>query len=147
MAKARRGATPRRGHSGRPAELRKRLGALRVRVEADERHVTSPTAVAMDMLRSGTSTLAGRRRRTEIPHEDERIRVGDPDDSALANEYVGEDTPGGSTPTPDQNDVDEIGRAYGLVEEDTGALRTAEEVLSRRDRRRPELQPPGRPRT
>jgi hypothetical protein len=60
---------------------------------------------------------------------------------------VGEETPGGSTPTPDQNGVDEIGRAYGLQEEDSGALRSAAEVLGRRDRHRDELQPPGRSKT
>jgi hypothetical protein len=81
-----------------------------------------------------------------IPREDETIRVGDPDDDSLANEYVGDETPGGSTPTPDQANVDEIGRAYGLQEDDTGALRTSAEVLARRDRRRIELQPPGKPR-
>ena len=71
------------------------------------------------------------------------MRAGDPDDDGLANEYVGEDIPGGSTPTPDQNEVDEIGRAYGLQDEDNGSLRTSSEVLARRDRRRSELQPPG----
>jgi hypothetical protein len=73
------------------------------------------------------------------------LLVGDPDDDSLANEYVGEDTPGGSSPTPDQNNVDEIGRAYGLQDEDTGSLRSAEEVLKRRDRRRPELRAPRKP--
>jgi Family of unknown function (DUF6335) len=87
----------------------------------------------------------GVRRRTAIPHEDEAIRVGDPDDDSLANEYVGEDLPGGSTPTPDQSNVDEIGRVYGLQDEDNGSLRTSSEVLARRDRRRFELRPPGRP--
>ena len=75
------------------------------------------------------------------------MRAGDPDDNALANEYVGEDIPGGSTPTPDQNEVDEIGRAYGLQDDDNGSLRTSREVLARRDHRRFELQPPGRPRS
>jgi Family of unknown function (DUF6335) len=58
---------------------------------------------------------------------------------------VGEETPGGSTPTPDQNNVDEIGRAYGLQDEDTGALRSGGEVLERRDRHRPELRAPRKP--
>jgi Family of unknown function (DUF6335) len=107
-------------------------------------HLRSPTAVAAEALRTGVRP-GGLERRREIPHEDERIRVGDPDDSALANEYVGEDLPGGSTPTPDQNDVDEIGRVYGLEDEDTGSLRCGSEVLTRRDRRRSELRPPGRP--
>ena len=59
-------------------------------------------------------------------------------------EYVGDETPGGTASTPDQSNVDDIGRAYGLQEEDTGALRSAEEVLARRDRRRSELRPPGK---
>ena len=104
----------------------------------------SATAVAAEALRSGVLPTT-RRRREAIPHEGDTIRVGDPDDDALANEYVGENTPGGSTSTPDQNDVDEIGRVYGLQEEDTGALRTSGEVLARRDRRRSELRAPRRP--
>jgi len=111
---------------------------------ASDRGAVSPTAVAAEALRTGL--LPAHRRPDTIPGESETIRIGDPDDSSLANEYVGEDTPGGSTPTPDQNDVDEIGRAYGLQEEDTGALRSAAEVLGRRDRRRSELKPPKRPR-
>jgi hypothetical protein len=101
--------------------------------------------VAVEALRSGFIPTA-RRRREPIPHEVETICVGDPDDDALANEYVGEDTPGGSTSTPDQGNVDDIGRVYGLQEEDTGGLRTSDEVLSRRDRHRSELCAPRRPR-
>jgi hypothetical protein len=113
-------------------------------VEESPGHL-SPTAVAAEALRSGILPSTWRRRDV-IPHETEKIRVGDPDDDALANEYVGENTPGGSTSTPDQNDVDEIGRVYGLQEEDTGELRSSGEVLGRRDRRRFELRPPRRPR-
>jgi len=109
-----------------------------------EHHASSATAVAAEALRTGVLP-AGPRRREAIPHEDERMRAGDPDDDSLANEYVGEDLPGGSTPTPDQSNVDDIGRAYGLQDEDSGPLRTSSEVLARRDRRRPELSPPGRP--
>jgi hypothetical protein len=114
--------------------------------DGDERHLSSPTAVAAEALRSGVLPRSAKRREV-IPHEDETIRVGDPDDDSLANEYVGEDLPGGSTPTPDQSNVDEIGRAYGLQDEDNGSLRTSREVLARRDRRRSELQPPRRPTT
>jgi hypothetical protein len=110
-----------------------------------EFRMPSGTAVAAEALRTGLLPN-GFRRRNAIPHEDDTIRVGDPDDDSLANEYVGEDLPGGSTPTPDQSNVDEIGRAYGLQDEDNGTLRTSSEVLARRDRRRIELQPPRRPR-
>jgi hypothetical protein len=125
---------------------RKRVGSLRTQrpADADERHLASPTAVAAEALRSGVLPPTARKRE-EIPHEDETIRVGDPDDDSLANEYVGENVPGGSTPTPDQSNVDEIGRAYGVQDEDNGSLRTSREVLARRDRRRSELQPPRRP--
>jgi hypothetical protein len=105
------------------------------------RPLRSPTAVAAEALRTGILPASARARRRDIPTQDETIRVGDPDDVVLENEYGGEDTPGGSSPTPDQNDVDAIGRAYGVQEEDSGALRTAAEVLARRDRHRPELTP------
>jgi hypothetical protein len=109
------------------------------------RHQPSPTAVAAEAIRTGVRPVGPRRRRAALPHEDETILVGDPDDDSIANEYVGEETPGGSNPTPDQSGLDEIGRAYGLQDEDSGgALHSGAEVLDRRDRHRQELQPPRR---
>ena len=81
-------------------------------------------------------------RLAKIPGEDETIRVGDPDDDPLANEYVGEETPGGSTPTPDQSGIDDIGRAYGVQEVDSGSLKATAEILEERDRHRPFLEVP-----
>jgi uncharacterized protein DUF6335 len=130
----------RRAHGDRRSARRPRLAP----VDEARRSDLSATAIAAEALRTGVMPATSGRRREEIPR-DEAMRVGDPDDSTLANEYVGEETPGGSTPTPDQNGVDEIGRAYGLQDEDNGALRSAAEVLSRRDRRRSELMPPRKP--
>jgi len=113
-------------------------------LDESQPHQQSATAVAAEVWRTGVLPACSRRREA-IPHEDDLILVGDPDDDSLANEYVGENLPGGSTPTPDQNEVDEIGRAYGVQDEDNGSLRTSSEVLARRDRRRSELQPPRRP--
>jgi hypothetical protein len=97
----------------------------------------SLTAVAAEALRSGVVPGSGLQRDPEIPGgEGERMRVGDPDVSPLANEYSGEEAPGSTTPTPDQNRVDDIGRAYGVEDEDSGALRTSGDILDRRDRRR-----------
>ena len=117
------------------------LPSSRPAFEGLPRHLPSPTAVAAEALRTGVVPLATATRREILPHE-EALLVGDPDDDRMSNEYVGEETPGGSNPTPDQNAVDDIGRAYGLQEEDSGALRSAEEVLGRRDRHRDELRPP-----
>jgi general stress protein YciG len=117
---------------------------LRAVDEAGPRRPSCPTAVSVEALRTGVLPYTGRALRSEIPRGGDTIRVGDPDDHALANEYGGEETPGGSSSTPDQNEVDAIGRAYGLQEEDAGALRCASEILARRDRRRMELTPPRR---
>ena len=101
-------------------------------------HTASPTAVAAEALRTGVveGAVPASQAEEEIPGESEKIRAGDPDDETLGNEYVGEETPGGSTPTPDQGNVDDIGRAYGVQEEDSGELRTSTEILESRDQRR-----------
>jgi len=54
-------------------------------------------------------------------------------------EDSGAETPGGHVATPDQDNVDEIGRAVGMEFQDNQELRTHEEILSKRDRRRWEL--------
>lgn len=114
------------------------------RVPATPELVSPPsaTAVAGEALRTGVVPLSAGGPREEIPGEGERIRVGDPDDSVMDNEYVGDETPGGSSPTPDQNSVDDIGTAYGLQEENDGPLRSAAEILERRDRHRATMDEP-----
>ena len=52
----------------------------------------------------------------------------------------GEEAVGGSTPTPDQDNVDQIGSALGVVEQDEKPLATTEKVEGR-DRDRWELDP------
>ena len=109
--------------------------------------ISSPTAYAAEAIRTGVLPSFPRSRRfSESSREDETMRVGDPDDSGLDNEYVGDELPGGDAPTPDQNLVDDIGKAYGLQDEDTGCLRSGAEVLERRDKNRSELSPPSRSR-
>ncbi len=53
---------------------------------------------------------------------------------------IGEETVGGSAPTPDQDIVDELGEAVGLTYEDNEPLHTTEKV-EERDRHRWELDP------
>jgi len=54
-------------------------------------------------------------------------------------EDSGAETPGGHVATPDQDNVDEIGRAVGMEFQDNQELRTPGEILLRRDRRRWEM--------
>ena len=62
-------------------------------------------------------------------------------DADWARADVGEETVGGSAPTPDQDIVDQIGGAVGLVFEDNEPLRSSEKVVEERDRNRWELDP------
>jgi hypothetical protein len=111
-----------------------------------EQHVQSPTAVAAESLITGVRPPSmALPRDAEVPREADMLRVGDIDTDPLQNAYVGDETPGGDMPTPDQDLVDDIGRAYGVSEADSGALRTASELLDERDRRRAELEGPRPP--
>ena len=111
--------------------------------EPPEEHLQSPTAVAAEALSKGvlprSAMLADE---PEVPREDDLLRVGDQDVDPLQNAHVGDETPGGDMPTPDQDLVDDIGRAYGVPEADSGALRTSSELLDERDRRRADLEAP-----
>lgn len=49
---------------------------------------------------------------------------------------VGEEGAGGSVATPDQDVVDEIGRALGVEQEADAEVRTSDELLRKRDRDR-----------
>jgi len=53
---------------------------------------------------------------------------------------VGDEAPGGDNPTPDQDIVDDIGRAVGVEYEDNEELKGADKV-AKRDRHRWELDP------
>jgi len=61
-------------------------------------------------------------------------------DADWARADIGDETVGGSSPTPDQDVVDELGLAVGLTYEDNEPLHTTEKV-EERDRRRWELDP------
>ena len=53
---------------------------------------------------------------------------------------VGDEAPGGDNPTPDQDIVDDIGRAVGVEYEDNEELK-GDKKISDRDRKRWELDP------
>jgi hypothetical protein len=92
--------------------------------------VPSATAVAAEALATGVVPLESQSRHSE----DRPV----PDDA----DFVGDETLGGDNPTPDENQVDDVGRAMGVQEEDSGALRSSAEILDRRDRHRGQLEAP-----
>jgi len=75
-----------------------------------------------------------------LHHSESPILSGGDVDAAWDQADVGEETVGGSVPTPDQDVVDELGEAVGLIYDDYEPLHTAEK-LERRDKHRWELNP------
>jgi hypothetical protein len=67
------------------------------------------------------------------------LTAGDVDARWQEAEDSGAETPGGHVATPDQDNVDEIGRAVGMEFQDNQELSSPWEILSRRDRRRWEM--------
>lgn len=61
-------------------------------------------------------------------------------DAAWEDADVGEESVGGENPTPDQDVVDELGKAVGIIYEDGEPLHTTEKLESR-DKHRWELDP------
>jgi uncharacterized protein DUF6335 len=74
------------------------------------------------------------------PAPAEAVLTGGDIDAAWDQAAVGDETVGGSSPTPDQDIVDEIGRALGITYADGEPLRPTEK-LARRDEERWELHP------
>jgi hypothetical protein len=68
------------------------------------------------------------------------ITAGDPDVDVEGAYFSGEETPGGDNPTPDQDVVDEIGKALGVEYQDNEELRPSDKLVER-DRHRWELDP------
>ena len=68
------------------------------------------------------------------------LTSGDVDADWESAESVGDEAPGGDNPTPDQDVVDDIGRALGVEYEDDEELQGGAEI-GERDRRRWELDP------
>lgn len=68
------------------------------------------------------------------------ITAGDVDADWEQAYSSGEEAPGGDNPTPDQDVVEEIGKALGVEYQDAEELKAAEKI-AQRDRHRWELDP------
>jgi hypothetical protein len=91
---------------------------------------------------NSSQSLLDQRESTKIPsgtrevsdQEGALLSAGDPDVSPQGID-TGEETPGGSTPTPDQDMVDEIGEAVGVTYQDDEPLIFDEKYGKRDDAR------------
>ena len=81
-----------------------------------ETDTPSPTAVAAEALRTGVMPLATANRTDESNRGDARLKAGDIDTDAMGNATVGDEAPGGSVTTPDQDRVDEYVRDRAVLE-------------------------------
>ena len=72
--------------------------------------------------------------------QDPSLSAGDIDAAWETSVVAGEESVGGSVPTPDQDNVDELGEGAGITYQDNEPLNSDKKILER-DRRRWELNP------
>jgi uncharacterized protein DUF6335 len=110
--------------------------------EDDDLVPTPPSSLDLD--RHASAARSGRRemkqRTDQLTQTGPALTGGDVDADFESAYSVGDEAPGGDNPTPDQDIVDDIGRAVGVEYEDNEELK-GEEKISKRDRKRWELDP------
>jgi hypothetical protein len=113
------------------------------RTIADEEVLPTPPS-SLDLDRSASSVRSGRRELLEKYEEHTEtspaLTGGDVDADWESAYSVGDEAPGGDNPTPDQDIVDDIGRAIGVQYQDNEELK-GERKITERDRHRWELDP------
>lgn len=143
-----RGAGPHQKAANRAAEAAaRRLPALnrerRRLAESDvELMPSAPSTLGYEggssAARSGRTEM--REARTQHTQTGPDLTGGDVDASWEDAYAVGDEAPGGDNPTPDQDRVDDIGKALGVQYEDNEELKGADKIIER-DRHRWELDP------
>ncbi len=130
--------SPKRAAAGPPKAAR----LDRVRRTLDETVQTPPSSLNMD--RHASAARTGRAELAESRQEHRGMSpaiTGGDVDVDLENAYfTGDEAPGGDNPTPDQEVVDDIGKALGVEYQDDEELKASDKVTER-DRHRWELDP------
>jgi hypothetical protein len=103
---------------------------------------TPPSSLDMDRTASAARTgrKATRERLGQHTETSPALTAGDVDADWESAYSTGDEAPGGDNPTPDQDVVDDIGKAVGVEYDDNEELKS-EEKISKRDRNRWELDP------
>jgi Family of unknown function (DUF6335) len=144
-AKTPRAAAPRRRATPPRTVVARKAPALDRprRTVGDEDIVPTPPS-SLDLDRTASAARTGRRemkeRTDKITQTGPALTGGDVDADWESAYSVGDEAPGGDNPTPDQDIVDDIGRAVGVEYEDNEELK-GEEKIAKRDRKRWELDP------
>jgi hypothetical protein len=118
-----------------------RLDRARRTLDEDETLQTPPSS--LNMNRRGSAVRTGRAETAQSIREHHGMNAvtgGDPDVDIEDAYFTGEEAPGGDNPTPDQDVVDDIGKALGVTYNDNEELKGADK-LEERDKHRWELDP------
>jgi len=114
----------------------------RARRTLDDIVPTPPSSLNMERhgsaARTGRAEMADNRRKHGAMSPG--ITGGDVDVDFEQAYFAGDEAPGGDNPTPDQEVVDDIGKALGVEYNDNEELKSSEK-LSERDKHRWELDP------
>jgi len=114
----------------------------RVRRTLDETVPTPPSSLNMDRhgsaARTGRAEMAGHL--LDHASMNPEITAGDVDVDVEDAYFTGDEAPGGDNSTPDQDVVDDIGKALGVQYEDNEELKSSEKIVER-DKHRWEMDP------
>jgi hypothetical protein len=131
-------------HTKRTVMLRKPPGLDRERRTIHDDDIVPTPPSSLDLDRSASAVRTGRRelreRLDEHTETGPALTAGDVDADWESAYSVGDEAPGGDNPTPDQDVVDDIGRAVGVQYDDNEELK-GEAKISKRDKHRWELDP------
>ena len=132
---------PRAAQPARRVVTKKTPRLDRARRMLDETIPGPPSSLDLD--RNASAARTGRAEFDEKLQEHRGmadVTGGDPDVDVEDAYFTGEEAPGGDNPTPDQDIVDDIGKALGLEYEDNEELKASDKVVER-DKHRWELDP------
>lgn len=127
--------------SAKPPAKVPRLDRARRTLDDSETLQTPPSSLDMD--RHGSAARTGRAEIAENIREHHGmndVTGGDPDVNVEDAYFAGEEAPGGDNPTPDQDIVENIGKALGVTYDDSEELKGSDKVVER-DKHRWELDP------
>jgi len=145
---ARQATRPKKAAARKPPSAPARPAAAPTRIQRERRRL--PDSERMDSSRefSDSRMLSAARAghdelRAELQRHTEtspELTAGDIDARWQDAYAVGDEAPGGDNPTPDQDRVDDIGKAFGIEYENSDDLLGGDE-LAERDKHRWELDP------